>query len=170
MASNQTPGFSNQQALIVLLLVFPVGLVLLGVGFTVLMKLQAQQAEQPKPLAKAERVTPMINPVDLAISTVSQWVQALSEGNTTKARSLMTDGAATLYDPDFFSQFERVTVSDLHASSTSSSYVNLNGVMTFIYPDGSTQRETRTFTVYVSPQSQPVVSSTEFISVIKPRY
>lgn len=85
MASNQTPGFSNQQALIVLLLVFPVGLVLLGVGFTVLMKLQAQQAEQPKPLAKAERVTPRINPVDLAISTVSQWVQALSEGNTNES-------------------------------------------------------------------------------------
>ena len=52
MASNQTPGFSNQQALIVLLLVFPVGLVLLGVGFTVLMKLQAQQAEQPNPWPK----------------------------------------------------------------------------------------------------------------------
>lgn len=82
----------------------------------------------------------------------------------------MTDRAATLYDPDFFSQFERVTVSDLYASSTSSSYVNLNGVMTFIYPDGSTQRETRTFTVYVSPQSQPVVTTTEFISVIKPRH
>lgn len=169
-ASDQSPGFSNQQALLALLLVFPVGLVVLGVGFMVLIRPQAQQAEQPKPLAKAERLTPRINPVDLAISTVSRWVQALSDGNTTKARSLMTDGAATLYDPDFFSQFERVTVSDLQASSTSGSYVNLNGVMTFIYPDGSTQRETRTFTVNVLSQSQPVVTATEFVAVIKPRY
>lgn len=169
-ASDQPSGFSNQQALLVLLLVFPAGLVLLGVGFTVLMRPQAQQAEQPKPLATAERIEPRVNPVDLAISTVNQWVQALSDGNTTKAHSLMTDGAATLYDPDFFTQFERVTVSDLQVSSVSGSYINLNGVMTFIYPDGSTQRETRTFTVNVLSQSQPVVTATEFVSVIKPRY
>ncbi len=169
-ASDQSSGFSNQQALLVLFLVFPVGLVVLGLSFTVLMSPQGQQAKQPKPLAKAERITPRINPVDLAISTVILWVQTLSDGDTTKARSLMTDGAATLYDPDFFSQFERVTVSDLQASSTSGSYINLNGVMTFIYPDGSTQRETRTFTVNVSSQSQPLVTATEFVSVIKPRY
>ena len=47
-ASDQSSGFSNQQALLVLLLVFPVGLVVLGLGFTVLMRPQAQQAEQPK--------------------------------------------------------------------------------------------------------------------------
>jgi hypothetical protein len=169
-ASDQSSGFSNQQAILALLLVFPVGLDVLGVGFTVLMRPQAQQIEQPKPLADAERIEPRVNPVDLAISTVSQWVQALSDGNTTKARSLMTDGAATRYDPDFFLQFERVTVSDVQASSTSGSYINLNGVMTFIYPDGSTQRETRTFTVNVLSQSQPVLTATEFVSVIKPRY
>ena len=169
-APDQSSGFSNQLALLVLLLVFPVGLVVLGVGFMVLMRPQAQQAEQPKPLDKAERVTPRINPVDLAISTVILWVQALSDGNATKARSLMTDRAATLYDPDFFLQVERATVSDLQASSTSGSYINLNGVMTFIYPDGSTQRETRTFTANTLSQSQPLVTATEFVSVIKPRY
>ena len=168
-AFDQSAGFSNQQALLVLLAVFPFGLVVLGTGFTVIMNTKEQQAEQPKPSAKVEQIATKINQVDVAISTVNQWVQALSEGNTTRARSLMTDGAATLYDPDFFTQFERVTVSDLQASSTSGSYVNLNGVMTFIYPDGSTQRETRTFTVSVMSQTQPVVTATEFVSVIKPR-
>lgn len=81
----------------------------------------------------------------------------------------MTEGANSLYDPQFFKQFLRVTVTDLQITSSNGSYINLHGIMTFVYKDGTTQRETRSFTVRVVADGDSQVTNTEFISVIKSR-
>ena len=45
------------------------------------------------------------------------------------------------FDPAFFDQFARVTVQDLRLTSQSGSTVNLEGVVSFVYPDGTIQTE-----------------------------
>lgn len=93
----------------------------------------------------------------------------MSEGDNETARQLMTDGAKSLYSPEFFNQFQRVTVTDMHSTGINGSHVNLNGIMTFVYKDGTTQRETRSLTVRTDTTRKAQVTNTEFISVIKAR-
>jgi len=104
--------------------------------------------------------------VDAAIYAVQEWVNAMSNMDDQRASRYMTGEAEEMYDPLFFKQFERVNVSKLAVDSISGSFVNLNGVMTFVYPDGSVQKETRTFTVYTKDGSA-IVSNTEFGRVIQ---
>ena len=169
-------GFTNQQALLILVIVFPLGLILIGIA---LMTVQAkwpqenQQTQLPKnsftpPIAQTA-VQRQVDPVDTAINTVNIWIQAMSDGDEAITRSLMTGSATHFYDPNFLSQFYRVSISDLQVTSRSGSFVNLNGIITFVYKDGTTQRETRSFSVQVINPSSPVITATEFIAVIKQR-
>ena len=106
--------------------------------------------------------------VDAAIFVVQEWVNAMSDMDDQRASQFMAGEAKRMYDPSFFNQFERVNVSRLSVDSVSGSFVNLNGVMTFVYPDGSVQKETRTFTV-LAKDGSAVVTNTEFGRVIQPR-
>ena len=92
----------------------------------------------------------------------------MSDIDTQRASKYMTGAAERMYDPAFFRQFDRVNVSNLTIDSVSGSFINLSGIMTFVYPDGSVQKETRTFTLY-SKDGSSVVTNTEFGKVIDSR-
>jgi hypothetical protein len=102
------------------------------------------------------------------MAPVQQLYSALSNRNVEAARQLLAGGAADQFDPRFFEQFERVSVADLRETSRTGSTVNLEGVVTFLYPDGSTQSETRSFSVDTDAVPA-VISASGFIQVVKPR-
>jgi hypothetical protein len=105
---------------------------------------------------------------DLAIASVQQLYTDISNGHLDAARQLFSPEAADQFDPAFFSQFQQVSVSDLRESGRSGTSVNLSGVVTFVYPDGTSQSESRTFTVDTA--SQPaLITASSFGAVLKPR-
>ena len=106
--------------------------------------------------------------IDAAIYVIQEWVEAMSDNDTQRASKYMTGAAERMYDPTFFKQFERVNVSNLTVDSVSGSFINLSGIMTFVYPDGSVQKETRDFTIS-SKDGSTVVTNTEFGKVVDPR-
>ena len=106
--------------------------------------------------------------IDAAIYVIQEWVEAMSNNDTQQASKYMTGAAERMYNPTFFRQFERVNVSNLTVDSVSGSFINLSGIMTFVYPDGSIQKETRDFTIF-SKDGSTVVTNTEFGKVVDPR-
>ena len=64
----------------------------------------------------------------------------MSDLDAQRASQYMTGDAERMYDPRFFEQFDRVNISQLTVDNVSGSFINLSGVMTFVYPDGSIQK------------------------------
>lgn len=120
-----------------------------------------QASTTPAPSSNTQKV-------DAAIYVIQEWVSAMSDMDSQRASQYMTGDAERMYDPGFFKQFERVNVSRLTIDNVSGSFINLNGIMTFVYPDGSIQKETRTFTVFTKDDAA-VVTNTEFGKVIQSR-
>lgn len=128
-----------------------------------------QPSESPMPPPAPDLEQPL-DPaaVDQAIATVQQLYSALSSRNSEAARQLFGAAAADQFDASFFEQFERVSVADLRETSRTGSTVNLQGVVTFLYPDGSSQSETRSFSVDTGA-SPAVITASAFGQVVKPR-
>ena len=82
-----------------------------------------------------------------AVSSVEQLYNELSMGNMQAARQRFSGEAADQFDPAFFRQFQRVSVDQLQETGRNGSVVTLEGVVTFVYPDGTSQSESRSFTV-----------------------
>ncbi|MFM8975330.1 MAG: hypothetical protein ACKOFN_06450, partial [Vulcanococcus sp.] len=106
--------------------------------------------------------------LDNAIATVQQLYSDLSNGNGEAARQRIGAGAADQFDLAFFSQFQRVGVSDLREIGRSGALVSLEGVVTFVYPDGSSQSESRSFVVDTATQP-PLITASGFNQVLKAR-
>jgi hypothetical protein len=106
--------------------------------------------------------------IDRAVGGIQQLYQALSAKDFTQAQALYGSAAADQFDPIFFNQFARVSVQDLHTTSQAESTVNLEGVVTFVWPDGSVQTETRTFSVDTS-STPAVITESEFGRVLTSR-
>lgn len=105
---------------------------------------------------------------DQAIASVQQLYANLSSGNMDAARQLFGPAAADQFDPAFFSQFREVRVSDLRETGRSGSSLILEGVVTFVYPDGSSQVESRSYTVETTSEP-PLITASSFGAVIKAR-
>lgn len=103
-----------------------------------------------------------------AITTVEKLYIALNARDDAGARNLFGAAAADQFDPAFFSQFSRITVGDLRVIASSGGEVKLEGLVTFSYPDGSSQVESRSFTVDSSSDPARIVASA-FGQVIRPR-
>jgi len=103
-----------------------------------------------------------------AVRTVESLYQALSRQDFSAARALFSGEAANQFDPAFFHQFTRVEVADLQPSSRSAGSVTLDGVVSFFYPDGSLQKESRSFTLDTNSDPPRVVASA-FGMVVRPR-
>jgi hypothetical protein len=176
---------------LVAVLSFIAGVLVVGLVWLLLLSRQQQALAPPSggaPLqeapAEAERKQPSESPmpppapdleqpldpaaVDQAIATVQQLYSALSSRNSEAARQLFGAAAADQFDASFFEQFERVSVADLRETSRTGSTVNLQGVVTFLYPDGSSQSETRNFSVDTGA-SPAVITASAFGQVVKPR-
>ncbi|MCP9800719.1 hypothetical protein [Synechococcus sp. RedBA-s] len=126
-----------------------------------------QQVNLPEP----EPITPPQPPaanIDQAIAAVEGLYAALSGKSYDQARSFFGGTAADQFDPAFFNQFERVSVADLRETGQEGFLVTLQGVVTFAYPDGSVQSESRRFSVDTA-STPALITASEFGGVIKAR-
>ena len=103
-----------------------------------------------------------------AMASVQQVYSELSLGNIQSARQLFSESAADQFDPSFFRQFQRVSVDELQETSRNGSAINLQGIVTFVYPDGTTQSESRSFTVETS-SNPPLITASSFNQVVQGR-
>jgi hypothetical protein len=94
-----------------------------------------------------------------AIASVEQLYNDLSLGNVQAARQRFSGEAADQFDPAFFRQFQRVSVDQLRTIGINGSQVSLEGVVTFVYPDGTSQSESRQFTVDTSTDPALITAS-----------
>jgi hypothetical protein len=133
---------------------------------------QAQAPREPAP--PQQELTPPPAPnleqaeLERAIRSVQQLYSALSSGDIDAARRLFGGAAADQFDPSFFSQFSRVSVADLVETGRSGSAVELVGLVTFTYPDGSSQVESRSFSVDTATDPA-LITASSFQSVVQPR-
>ncbi len=107
--------------------------------------------------------------VGAAVSLVEDLYYQLSAKQFDKAMTFYGPQLEKAFSPRFFSQFRGVTVENLRSTSRAGDSLHLMGENTYIYPDGSTQREVRSYAVSAVDGELKIVSS-EFIRVIKPRY
>lgn len=120
-------------------------------------------APEPPPAPELQAADPQA-----AISTVQQLYTAIAAGQFDSARQLFSPAAADQFDPSFFSQFRQVTISDLRETGSNGTSVTLSGVVTFLYPDGTSQSESRSFSVDTA--SQPaLITGSSFGAVLKTR-
>lgn len=103
-----------------------------------------------------------------AVATVEAIYASLSAGDPAGALQRMDGSAADQFDPAFFRQFREVRVSELRATATEGSTVNLEGVVTFHYPDGSRQSESRSFSVDTA-RNPPRITASAFGRVLSAR-
>ncbi len=111
---------------------------------------------------------PMMSGADQALNSINALYSALSAKDFETSNKFYGSGAADQFSPAFFDQFKRVTVQNLQVVSRTGSTLNLEGEVTFVWPDGSLQSETRSFSVDTG--SEPaMITASEFGRVIRPR-
>jgi hypothetical protein len=174
----------------VALLSFLAGALLVGVGVGIpwLLRMSKQPAPLPAPViepaaveppaadppaaepAAVEPAAPAAPPLAMerAISSVANLYSELSAGDRAGAAQRLSRAVADQFDPTFFAQFAQVDVSNLQVIGRSGSELDLQGDVTFLYPDGSRQRETRTYRVDTS-LDPPRITSSAFGRMISPR-
>jgi hypothetical protein len=108
------------------------------------------------------------NGAEAAIESVTALYNALSNKNFNQSSRWHTAAVIELFMPDLFSQFSRVSVTDLRVRHTDGRRVTLSGITRFDYPDNREQIEIRNFTVDLAANPPQVVAS-EFVRVLKPR-
>ncbi|MEM8779950.1 MAG: serine/threonine-protein kinase, partial [Cyanobacteria bacterium P01_G01_bin.49] len=101
-----------------------------------------------------------------AISTIKNLYDLLSNRQYDQAIKLFSSQLASQFNPQFFNQFDRVTVEDLKITSRTDSMINFVGRNTYVYLDGSTQQELRSYTVSKIDGENKITAS-EFIKVTK---
>jgi len=173
---------------LVALLGFIAGVLVVGVGggLAWLWLQNGQPDSTPQPSEQAaprEAIPQAVDPVtttppsapDLsgaelsrATASVQQLYDDLSLGNLRGARQRFSSTAADQFDPAFFRQFQRVSVDNLQETSRDGAAIHLQGVVTFVYPDGSSQSESRSFTVDTSTDPA-LITASSFIQVLQGR-
>ena len=173
---------------VVALLCFLIGVVGSGLLLVLWLQHQARQSASgsappaalptpatpaPAPLTAAPAAPSTAAPlgtdaINAAVASIQGLYAALSAKDYATAASHYGPVAADQFDPTFFNQFERVTVTDLRETSSSGSMVNFEAVVTFVYPNGDVQTESRRFTVDTRT-TPPLITSSEFGQVLQPR-
>jgi hypothetical protein len=105
---------------------------------------------------------------DQAVALIQTLYQSLSNQNWFEAIDLYGPNLKFQFSPDFFRQFDQVTVENLKITSQKNSEINLVGETSYLYPDGTTQRGARSFIVTWTA-STPLITDSAFIRVIKTR-
>ncbi|WP_317034524.1 protein kinase domain-containing protein [Nodosilinea sp. E11] len=123
---------------------------------------EAEDAPAPPPEPQSE-LTPAA-----AQATVSALYSYVSNQSWDAARSQFGGSLAQQFDPGFFAQFDRVSVENLRVTGQTADTVEFVGENTYVYPDGSTQREQRSFTVQMQ-DGQPRIVGSSFRGVLQAR-
>ena len=119
----------------------------------------APSAAEPPPALDLEAIRREAASTAQAVASVEQLYNDLSLGNIQAARQRFGGEAADQFDPAFFSQFQRVSVDNLRELSRDGSLVTLEGLVTFVYPDGTSQSESRSFTVETATDPALITAS-----------
>ena len=107
------------------------------------------------------------NPED-AIALVETFYSDISNKSWDSAIAAFSKELASVFSREFFEKFDRVTVENFALSSRTEETITLIGQNTYIYPNGDTQREERTFTLETI-DGQPRLVDSQFVRVIKGR-
>lgn len=129
---------------------------------------QAENTTESQPNASsatAENIDTFIS-VEEGINVIETLYFLLSEKDFSSAKDLYSYTLAQQFNPNFFSQFQRITVEDLQVTSQTPVSINFIGYNTYVYDDGSTQREQRSYSVR-KIDDIPKITSSEFINVTK---
>jgi hypothetical protein len=183
------PGASGSNRGVLVMLSFIAGVLVVGVlgGLIWLLQLTrerqqlAEQALSQQPPGAPAPAAPTPEPATLpptpdlevadrerAIGAVQQLYAALSSGNGTAAAPWLGPDAVDQFEPTFFAQFSRVSVADLVETDRRGSIVQLTGLVTFVYPDGTSQSESRSFSVDTASEPARIIASA-FDRVMSPR-
>jgi serine/threonine protein kinase, bacterial len=131
--------------------------------------------EPPRERPEPEATEPPINNEEQTIEGIDEAEAAeliedlyglLSSKRFEKAQLVYGGQLAEQFDPNFFNQFRRVTVKNLKVISQTDRSISFIGENTYYYPDGSRQKEERSFTVDVIDGELKVTDS-KFIKVTK---
>ena len=126
-----------------------------------------EPAAPEDPALAARAVTADITP-ETAQTTVADFYNHVSNQSWDAAQSLFGGALAQQFDPDFFQQFQQVSVENLRVTNQGPETVELVGQNTFIYDDGTIQEEERTYTVQLV-DGQPRIVNSSFVRVMKAR-
>ncbi len=127
------------------------------------------QEPTPQPVGGGRAVVPAkLTQEQEAIALIENLYQALSAKDWTQARLAHTAAMQSQFDPAFFAQFERVTVQDLRLTERTGSQWQFLGRNTYVYPNGQTQEEERSYTV-IWQNGQPRISDSRFVRVTQSR-
>ncbi|ESA36873.1 serine threonine protein kinase [Leptolyngbya sp. Heron Island J] len=111
--------------------------------------------------------TGALNPTT-AQTAVATFYDYLSSQSWEQARTQIGGRVAQQFNPNFFQKFQQVSVENLQVQSQTSDTIEFLGQNTYIYADGSMQREARTFTVQLV-DGQPRIVGSDFVRVIESR-
>jgi len=139
----------------------------------------ATPTPEPTPEPPAAQEPPPAEPTPeapeaptLAPATAEATIRALyshvSNRSWPAAQAVLAGSLAQQFDPGFFQQFQRVTVENLRITSQTADTIEFLGQNTYLYPDGSSQQEDRTFTVQLI-DGQPRIIASDFVRVTKAR-
>ena len=103
-----------------------------------------------------------------ATATVNSFYDNVSSRSWDAVRSLLSEDLAQQLEPNFFYQFQDVSVENLRILNQTSEAVDLVVQNTYVYLDGSFQQEERSYTVQMI-DNRPTIVDTAFLEVTKDR-
>ncbi|NER78617.1 MAG: protein kinase [Leptolyngbya sp. SIO1D8] len=103
-----------------------------------------------------------------AQATVAAFYDHVSNQSWEAARSLVGGALAQQFDPNFFQQFQQVSVDNLRITDQGPGRIEILGRNIYVYEDGSSQQEERTYTVQVI-DGQPRIVASAFVRVLQIR-
>jgi len=99
---------------------------------------------------------------------IQDFYANVSRQDWNNARGSFTPQLATQLDPNFFKQFNQVSVENLNITAKTDTSISFIGTTTYFYTDGAKQVEERSYTVELVNKT-PLISASEFIRVVKSR-
>lgn len=103
-----------------------------------------------------------------ALQSLNSLYRALSAKDAVTASQYYSPESGDQFDPAFFGQFAGVTLSDLRETGRQGPVLSFSGVVTFAYADGTSQIESRTFTIDTS-RSPAMVTASAFGRILQLR-
>jgi len=92
----------------------------------------------------------------------------ISQKEFSKAASVYSPNLAKEFDVNFFRQFQRVTVDELSVALKRDNSIVFQGLNTYIWSDGSSQQEKRSYIVGLVDGNLKIIGS-EFVEIIRLR-
>jgi serine/threonine-protein kinase len=94
-----------------------------------------------------------------AIRSVQQLYDAIAIRDYERARGFFRSEAADQFDPSYLEQYEQVAIQDLRVTGQSGTTIQLEGVVSWVRPDGSRYLESRSFSVDAASEPAQVTAS-----------